>query len=110
MTRDQAEEIHRHLLDAADAMSRAEAAIAEAGDDARKALARYLDDVSVSLHWGLLTAIYRNFPDLRPPPTEIPTICSELRWEEVTLPPFVSEVAIDQIIFADCGRSAARWR
>jgi hypothetical protein len=101
MTRDQAEEIQRHLLDAADAMSRAAAAIAEAGDDARKAFAGPLGDVSSSLHFDLLQTIYGRFPDLRPPPAEIPTISSELRWEEVTLPPSVSEADIDRIIFTE---------
>ncbi len=32
---------------------------------------------------------------------EIPTISSELRWEEVTLPPSVSEADLDRIIFAE---------
>jgi hypothetical protein len=81
MTRDQAEELHRHLFDASAAMSRAEAAMSEITGDDRKALARPLAEVSLSLYWDLLLTIYRWFPDLEPPRrTEVPIIDSELYW------------------------------
>ena len=38
---------------------------------------------------------------------EIPTISSRLNWEQVTLPPSVSEADIDRIIFAEL-RQVAR--
>jgi len=100
MTRDQAEEIHRHLLDAAKAMSRAEAAMGELGSDDRKAFGRPLVELSGSLHFGLLGTIYRQFPDLEPPPTEVPTIDSELRWDQVCLPASVTEPDLDKMIFS----------
>jgi hypothetical protein len=100
MTRDQAEEIHRHLLDAASAMSRAEAAMGELGGDDRKALAEPLVDVSINLHSGLLRTIYKQFPDLEPPRNDVPTIDSELRWDEVTLPPAVAVHDLDEMIFS----------
>jgi hypothetical protein len=100
MTRDQAEEIHRHLLDAAKAMSRAEAATGELGSDDRKALGRPFGEVSTYLHFGLLRTIYRQFPDLEPPRTEVPTINSELRWDEVRLPGSVTERDLDEMIFS----------
>jgi len=99
MTRDQAEEILRDLQQAADAMSRAEMAIIKASPDARKAYGGYLNEVAINLHFGLLPAIYRQFPDLQPP-GEIPTINSELCWDEVRLPSSVTEHDLDEMIFA----------
>jgi hypothetical protein len=101
MTREQAEELHRHLLDASAAMSRATGAMSEIDGDERKALARPLADVSSSLYWDLLATIYRWFPDLEPPrSTEVPTINSELQWDDVSLPPSVTERDLDEMIFS----------
>jgi hypothetical protein len=101
MTRDQAEEIQRHLLAAARAMDRASAAIAALGEEARSRFAKPLGTVVCDLHFELLRMIHQAFPDLEPPPREIPTISSTLRWEDVTLPASVSEADIDRIIFAE---------
>jgi hypothetical protein len=101
MTRDQAEEIQRHLLEAARAMDRASAAIAALGEEARSRFAKPLGNIGCDLHFELLRMIYQAFPDLEPPAREIPTISSTLRWEDVTLPPSVSEADIDRIIFAE---------
>jgi len=100
MTREQAESIQLDLLDAAAAMARAEHAIAEAGSDAREALAGHLRDVSRSLHTRLLHAIYQRFPDLKPPPGEELAIDSELYWDEVLLPAGITEAGLDEIIFS----------
>ncbi len=100
MTRDQAESIQLHLLDAAAAIGRAEHAIAEAGPDAREALGRHLRDVGKSLHTGLLYTIYQRFPDLKPPPEEDFAIDSELYWDEVLLPAGITEAGLDEIIFS----------
>jgi hypothetical protein len=99
MTRDQAEEIKRHLLDAAAAISRAEVATYKAGEDARKALADHFHDVAIALHWRLLPAIYQQFPELEPPAEE-PTIDSELTWDEVSLPSSITEHDLDEMILA----------
>jgi hypothetical protein len=97
MTREQAEEIHRHLLDAKDAMSRAEAAIIMAGG--YKASADNLYHIANNLNWGLLPAIYKQFPDLEPP-GEVPTINSELEWDDVELPSSVTESDLDEMILS----------
>ncbi|HEU0145983.1 MAG TPA: hypothetical protein VFR21_03800 [Bradyrhizobium sp.] len=97
MTREQAEAIQRHLLDAVSAISRAEAAIIKAGD--YKAMADNLYNIANNLNWGLLPAIYKQFPDLEPP-GEVPTINSELQWQEVSLPPSVTEHDLDEMIFS----------
>jgi hypothetical protein len=100
MTRDQAEEIQRHLLDAARAMDRASAAISDLGEEARRRFAKPLGNVVCDLHFELLRMIYQGFPDLQPPPREIPTINSTLRWEEVDLAPSITESDLDEVIFS----------
>jgi hypothetical protein len=100
MTRDEAESIQLHLIEAAAAISRAEHAIAEAGPDAREALGGHLRDVGKSLHTGLLYTIYQRFPDLKPPPGEDFDIDSELYWDEVLLPAGITEAGLDEIIFS----------
>jgi hypothetical protein len=100
MTRDQAESIQLHLLDAAAAMARAEHAIAEAGSDAREALGRHLRELSRSLHSRLLHTIYQRFPDLRPQHGEELAIDSELYWDDVSLPAGITEAGLDEIIFS----------
>jgi hypothetical protein len=44
--------------------------------------------------------VYDEYPELRPP-GEIPVISSLLRWEDVSLPPSVSEADLDAIILAE---------
>jgi hypothetical protein len=101
MTREQAEELHRHVLDALAALSRATDAMSEIDGDERKPLARPLGEVILSLHWDMLPTIYQQFPDLEPPrSTEVPTIDSELQWDEVSLPPSVTERDLDEMIFS----------
>jgi hypothetical protein len=97
MDRDKAVEIQEHLVDAVRAMDRAEAAIRELGEEARSAFAEPLAKAS-DLHFELLRMIYNRFPDL--PSQEIPTITSTLRWEDVRLPPSVTEADLDGIIFS----------
>jgi hypothetical protein len=99
MRRDQAEELHRHLLDAAAAMRRAEAAMDGIEGDDRKVLARPLAEVSLRLTWDLRHAIYRRYPELEPPRTVVPTINSELCWDDVVLPPDISKAELDAMIF-----------
>jgi Protein of unknown function len=54
------------------------------------------------LHSKLLAEIYDQYPDLEPPSDgrEIPTITSRLRWEQVRLPPSVSDADIDEVILS----------
>jgi Protein of unknown function len=99
MTRDQAEEIQRHLLDAADAINRADQIIINLDAEDRKRLAGPLGATVDALHFELLKAVYDEYPELRPP-GETPVISSSLRWEDVSLPPSVSEADLDAVIFA----------
>lgn len=99
MNREQAKKIHKHLLDAAAAFRRAEAAIVDVGDDGRKLFAEPLITAVFHLQFKLLRLIYKRYPDLEPPGRP-PTIDSTLRWENVFLPSSVLETDLDRIIFS----------
>ena len=100
MDREKAIEIHKLLLDIAEAYERAEVAIGELDRDDRIAFANQLGAVSEALHRDLLPVMYKMYPDLRPPSKEPPHIISTLRWEEVSLPPNVTAIAIDELILS----------
>lgn len=106
MNRDQAAEIHEHLLDAAFAIDEVRAAIQALGKDDRRDLAAPLETVVTALHSELLRAIYDRFPDLIPF-QEFPAITSALRWDQVRIPPSVSEADIDAVLFSVMGW---QWR
>jgi len=55
--------------------------------------------VTTPLHFDLLQTLYREHPDLEPPREEEPYIDSTLRWEDVSLPPGITEAEIDAMIF-----------
>ena len=95
--RDKAVEIQEHLVDAVRAMDRAEAAVRKLGEEARSAFAEPLSKAG-DLHFELLQMIHDRCPDL--PNGEIPTITSTLRWEDVHLPPPVTEADLDGVIFS----------
>lgn len=99
MNREQAKKIHKHLLDAAAAFRRAEAAIVDVGDDGRKLFADPLVTAVFHLQFKLLRLIYKRFPDLEPPGRPA-TIDSTLRWEDVSLPSSVLETDLDRVIFS----------
>lgn len=101
MDRDIAETIHKHLLDADHALRRAELAGDKVTDgDERRAFIELVHDVGASLHFDLLQMLYREHPDLEPARKEDPYLNSTLRWEEVSLPPGISEAEIDAMIFS----------
>ena len=104
MDREQADEIHQHLLDAAFSIDEARAAILALGEDERKELGAPLETVVTALHSELLNAIYDRFPELIPF-AEFPAITSTLRWDQVRIPPSVSEAEIDSVLF-----SVMRWQ
>jgi hypothetical protein len=100
MDRTQAVKIHRHLRKAVDEINRASEVIFSLDKDERSALARPLGETVSTLHFELLQAIYKQYPDLRPPTREIPVINTVRRWEEIVLPESVSENDLDGIIFS----------
>jgi len=94
----QAIKIRRHLLALERALRKVSAAIFELDKEERQIREPLLDLLS-RLHFEMLELIYAQHPELRPPPVP-PTICSDLRWKDVTLPKSVSEADLDAIIFS----------
>lgn len=77
-------------------------AIAALGKAERIELGDWLDDVVGALEDELLQPIYDQYPDLEPPKSDrepFVYIC-ELTWDEVRLPPSVTEQQLDEIIFS----------
>ena len=99
MDRTQAEEIQKHLLDAAGAIDRASKVIFDLDKDDRVTLAAPLGEIVSALHFDLLQAIYARYPELKPR-AEPAVISSALRWDDIALPGSVSETDIDQIILS----------
>jgi hypothetical protein len=102
MNREQAIRIQKHCLDADVALDHARIAIAGLGKEERLILDGLLREVVETLHLDLLEQIYDQHPDLEPPPLdeEIPTISSSLTWDQVRLPPSLTEADFDGIIFS----------
>jgi hypothetical protein len=92
MNREQAAEIHGHLLDAEAAMSSARRAIAGLGKADREKFDGLLAEISAALQSEVLAAIYQRHPDLAPPAQvkEEPFVNGELRWDQVRLPESIS--------------------
>jgi hypothetical protein len=67
-----------------------------------------LFEVRGPLYINVIGAIRDRYPDLGPPviSKELPEIDSDLRWDQVRLPPGVSEADIDAILFSEM---SSRW-
>jgi hypothetical protein len=102
MNREQAIRIQKHCLNADVALDHARMAIAGLRKEERLALDGLLREIVGTLHVDLLAQIYDQYPDLEPPPRdeEVPTISSSLTWDQVRLPPSVTEADLDGIIFS----------
>ncbi|MCP3474677.1 DUF3658 domain-containing protein [Bradyrhizobium sp. CCGUVB1N3] len=102
MKREQAVRINDYLLKACTALDQARMAIAGLGKAERIKLGDWLDDIVAALEDEVLLPIYEQYPDLEPPKPswEPPTISSELTWDEVLLPPSVTDQQFDEIIFS----------
>jgi hypothetical protein len=79
--------------------SQAGAAIFELDKEDRQILREPLLDLLSRLRFEMLEFIYAQHPELRPLAVP-PTISSDLRWKDVTLPKSVSEADLDTIIFS----------
>jgi hypothetical protein len=99
MTKEEATDLRRLLVEAAAAINLAGAIANKLSREERESLALPLDEIYSALRLELLPAIYDQHPDLKPPP-ELPAISSTLRWDEVALPSSVSEADIDAILLS----------
>jgi hypothetical protein len=102
MKREQAVRIQDHIFDAYAALDDARLAIAGLGKEERLRLDDLLWEVIADVQQKLLAPIYDQYPDLEPPllDEQIPSISSELSWDQVRLPPSVTESDLDGIIFS----------
>jgi Protein of unknown function len=107
MDREQATEIHRHLMRAANAIRRAERIMWDLPQQDRAAFAEPLGNTVTSLHFELLQVIYRRFPDLRPPVKGSRRINSNLTWKQAQLPPSVTVTEFDRVIRSEM---SPQWR
>jgi hypothetical protein len=107
MNREQATEIERHLKRAANAIRRAEILIWNLDEEDRAALAEPLGKAIGALHFDLRRAIYRQFPDLRPPSKGSRFVDSKLTWKQIQLPPQLTEGEFDKVIFSTLH---SQWR
>jgi hypothetical protein len=109
MDREQAAEIHKHLVDAQDALERANLCTSRFAKADRDLFSEMLFEIRGHLYQDLIGTIRNRYPDLGPPviSRELPDIDSDLRWDQVQLPSGVSEADIDAILLAEM---APRWR
>ncbi|MBR0690806.1 hypothetical protein JQ594_33180 [Bradyrhizobium manausense] len=102
MNREQAVRINDHLLDACAALDQARMAIAGLGKAERIKLEDSFYGILGALEDELLQPVYDQHPDLEPPKSDrepYEYICA-LTWDEVQLPPGVTEQRLDKIIFS----------
>jgi len=102
MKLEQAVRINDHLLDAYKALDQVRMAIAGLAKAERIELGHGLDEVVAALEDELLQPIYDQYPDLEPPKSDREQFeydC-ELTWDEVRLPPSVTEQQLDEIILS----------
>jgi hypothetical protein len=100
MDRKQAAEIKKHILKAADSITRASNIIDALDGGDREVLTAPLLDIIVALHFKLLREVYSRYPDLRPPDPGRSMIDTVRRWEDIVLPGSVSETDLDSTIFS----------
>ena len=108
MDREQAEKIVNWLVGAALDLDEARAAAETLQDQDKDAASLY--EVVERLNDELVETIFERFPSLVPF-EEFPAISSSLGWDQVRLPPSVSETQIDEIIMSFIvpqGRKMAR--
>jgi hypothetical protein len=100
MNREQAAEIFDHLFEAALALDEARAAAAALA--AQDETADSLEEIAFRLGDELIGTLFEKFekfPGLMIY-SEFPAICSTLTWDQVQLPPSVTEADIDAVVFS----------
>ena len=95
-----AAEIRDHLLDVDFTLQEAIAAVSHLPQADKEALTGPLEKLLEGLHDEALRLISDQHPQLGPPSNDLFTICCDLRWKEVTLPPTVSEADLDAVILS----------
>jgi hypothetical protein len=100
MDKAQATEIHKHLLAIRDAINKTEEALFKLDREDRAIFGDPMNKLWGALHAHALQAVYDHYPELRPIPKEFDHLNTDLRWEDVMLPPSVSEADLDAVILS----------
>jgi Protein of unknown function len=100
MDKAQAIEIHNHLLAIRDAINKTEAALFKLDREDRAIFGDPMNKLWGALHGHALRAVYERYPELQPIPEGFDEIDTDLRWEDVTLPPSISEAELDAVILS----------
>ena len=102
MDREKAVRVETCLIEADSALHQAGLIVAGLAKEDRVKFGDLLEGVLDALHSGLLAALYSQHPDMDPSSddAEIPEINSEMQWDQVRLPPSISETDIDAVIFS----------
>ena len=110
MNREQATGLLRKLTDVDHALQGAERAVAGLGKVDRLKFRDLLDSVIAALHKNVLPELFKQHPDLEPSITDDDDdslVDSELRWDQVHLPPSLTEAEFDKVIFSTL---STHWR
>jgi Protein of unknown function len=99
MDKQQAVEIQEYLLEAATAIDLASAIACRLSREERETIAVPLLEIYSALHLKLLGMLYDQHPELALL-GELPVVTTMLRWDDVVLPPTVSETEIDEVVFS----------
>jgi hypothetical protein len=102
MRRNGAERLVLHLRDAVDALNRARREASGFAKEERQQFGGLIREFIEDLEADLLSPIYDQHTDLRPEQEEqeTPTVCSDLRWDQVRLSPNTSVKDVDNILFS----------
>ena len=100
MDRDLAERLVLYLEDAEAALQRADRAASGFAKEEREKFSEVLYTAIAAVNSDVWKPIYDAYPDLAPEyeSLEPPTISSELSWDEVRLPPDLTEKDVDDIL------------
>lgn len=100
MNKAQASKIHRRLLAVGAALSKVDEALSELSKEDREMFSDAMAHLYVGLRAKALRVIYSRYPELWPIPSDFDEIDSDLRWEQMTLPPSISEADLDAAILS----------
>ena len=100
MDKAQATEIHEHLFAIRDALNKTEEAIFRLDPEDRAVFGDPMTKLWGALHGHALRAVYERYPELQPIPEGLDEINTDVRWEDVTLPPSISEADLDAVILS----------
>jgi hypothetical protein len=110
MDKAQAIEIHKPLLAIRDAINKTEEAVFKLDREDRAIFSDPMNKLWGALHGHALRSIYERYPELQPIPEDFDHLNTDLRWEDVMLPPSISEADLDAVILSKLNHAPSRSR